>query len=175
MFSFFFPDSSSPSSSLIFHPHALRVSITLLLCSLLFKPAMDTTKGKLPRGKEPAGPFKDEAKREYPSWVAPEIIKGIAMDNYLFKEYLDRIRKSRGNSEVDTKQIKKQKLSIEDMRRSKWNHPVLYDVLDDGSDRSDDSDSEKEPDLSKFFFVDEMQKVDSTKGKLPSGKKPRAI
>jgi hypothetical protein len=44
-------------------------------------------------------------------------------------------------------------------------------VLDDGSDRSDDSDSEKEPDLSKFFFVDEMQKVDSTKGKLPSGKK----
>jgi hypothetical protein len=58
-----------------------------------------------------------------------------------------------------------------DIRLSKWNHPVLYDELDDGSDRSDDSDSEKEPDLSKFFFVDEMQKVDSTKGKLPSGKK----
>jgi hypothetical protein len=50
----------------------------------------------------------------------------------------------------------------------------MYEELDDGSDRSDDSDRserEKELDLSKFFFADEMQKVDSTKGKLPSGKK----
>ncbi|KAK2406976.1 hypothetical protein QL285_042644 [Trifolium repens] len=155
------------------------------------KTPQDTTKGKLPRGKEPK-PFEDEVykmekvnrkKRKIPRWKDSNTYEDIQFakwDQSIMYDYQLHMGvepfKDMPDDEAILMSLKLQKL-IEEHDRVSVRAIAIYQqqLLNEEANKTQKVDSTKgklplgkEPEP--FKEVDKTQKVDSTKGKLPRGK-----